>query len=265
MFMVISNKPIVLGNTPERGKEKNYEKVAFLGQVPVKVMGKVHLGDYILPSGGNNGLAIAVRPNEVTPSDYQRIIGVAWSEGSDDNAFNYIRVAVGMNYGSLARGAAKQAHKIAQLETKVDAIEKMLSRLDNGAKVQTVMSLDAFKNDPQSAAVVNHFVADVNNMMDGSYQSPVQEGSPVDFLKLLEQNKKGNQPIQIKFPTIREIEEGYDVALRQYIQSGNSIESNIFFKKMENDPVYKELMLNQIKRFLDTRAVNNAVQQTTSN
>ena len=39
-LFVISTKPIVLGNMPENGKEELYEKVAFMGQVPVHVLGK---------------------------------------------------------------------------------------------------------------------------------------------------------------------------------------------------------------------------------
>ena len=81
-FMVISLKPIVLGNTPENGKAKEYEKVAFMGQVPVRVLGAVNLGDYILPSGGNNGLGIAVSPANMKPQDYKKIVGVAWSAAS---------------------------------------------------------------------------------------------------------------------------------------------------------------------------------------
>ncbi|MBK7086704.1 MAG: hypothetical protein IPH53_19460 [Flavobacteriales bacterium] len=50
-YMVISLKPAVLGNMPGPGKEHLYEKVGFMGQVPVKVIGPVHVGDYILPSG----------------------------------------------------------------------------------------------------------------------------------------------------------------------------------------------------------------------
>jgi hypothetical protein len=34
---------------------------------------------------------------------------------------------------------------------------------------------------------------------------------------------------------------------------------------MENDPMYKEAMLNQMKRFLDTKTANAAAQQTKSN
>ncbi|MEO7524050.1 MAG: hypothetical protein ABIT58_08150, partial [Ferruginibacter sp.] len=58
-LFVISTKPIVLGNMPPQGQEGSYEKVAFMGQVPVMVFGKVNMGDYILPNGSNDGFAKA--------------------------------------------------------------------------------------------------------------------------------------------------------------------------------------------------------------
>ncbi|MCB0785516.1 MAG: hypothetical protein KDC02_15090, partial [Flavobacteriales bacterium] len=39
--LAISSRPIVLGNMPEEGLEHLYERVGFLGQVPVKVAGPV--------------------------------------------------------------------------------------------------------------------------------------------------------------------------------------------------------------------------------
>ena len=142
----------------------------------------------------------------------------------------------------------------------------MITRMRNENTTSTVMSLDAFKNDEQTAAVVNHFVYDVDKIIDGTYQESGKTGSPVDFMKLLEENKKGNAPLpNIRFPNMREIEEGYNAALKHFVNSGNSIENNIFFNRMENDPMYKEAMLNQMKRFLDTKAVNAAAQQLKSN
>ena len=215
---------------------------------------------------GRGVRAIALNPREITPSDYQRIIGVAWSEGSEEHPFNYIRVAVGMNHGALARGASSQAQKIANLETRLSSLERMITRISNESNANTVMSLDAFKDDAQSAAVVNHFVYDVDKMMDGTYKESPNAGSPVDFMKLLEENKKGNAPLpQVRFPSMSEIEEGYNTALKHFVQSGNSIENNIFFNRMENDLMYKEAMLNQMKRFLDTKTANAAAQQTKSN
>jgi hypothetical protein len=59
-MMVVSSHPIVLGNMPEPGKERLYEKVAFLGQVNVKVIGVVEAGDYIVATGRHDGCAMAV-------------------------------------------------------------------------------------------------------------------------------------------------------------------------------------------------------------
>ncbi|MGY8953971.1 MAG: hypothetical protein ACKVJP_11460, partial [Flavobacteriales bacterium] len=47
-IMIISSRPIVLGNTPPVGEEANYTKVGFMGQVSTLVKGKVNVGDYII-------------------------------------------------------------------------------------------------------------------------------------------------------------------------------------------------------------------------
>ncbi|MEM6965728.1 MAG: hypothetical protein AAF573_13250, partial [Bacteroidota bacterium] len=47
-IMVVSSRPVVLGNTPEEGKEQNYEKVGFMGQVLTLVQGGAKAGDYTL-------------------------------------------------------------------------------------------------------------------------------------------------------------------------------------------------------------------------
>lgn len=103
-FMVVSTAPIVLGNMPkDPNHEKNMEKVAFMGQVPVRTIGAVNIGDYLLPSGRGDGLAIAVSPGEMKARDYQRIIGVAW-EASDGSEFvKMINTAVGINHNDTAQ------------------------------------------------------------------------------------------------------------------------------------------------------------------
>jgi hypothetical protein len=44
--MVISHNPAVLGGLPQDGKEEDYEMVAFMGQVPTRVVGDVAPGLY---------------------------------------------------------------------------------------------------------------------------------------------------------------------------------------------------------------------------
>jgi hypothetical protein len=105
---------MVLGNMPQPDQEHLYEKVAFRGQVPVNVVGAVDIGDYILPSGNNDGLAIAVDPAEMKIGDYQRIIGVAWSE-ADFDPVNIINVAIGLNSNDLGPQLEVLDEKVANI------------------------------------------------------------------------------------------------------------------------------------------------------
>lgn len=113
-FMVVSKRPIVIGNAPQPEQQALYEKVAFMGQVPVKVAGKVEVGDYILPSGNHDGVGIAVKPSEMAIADFSKVIGVAW-QAAKDAPLNYVNVAVGLNKHALAP-------KVEEISNKVDNI-----------------------------------------------------------------------------------------------------------------------------------------------
>lgn len=106
-FMVVSRNPIVSGALPKPGEEGKFRQVAFIGQVPVKVLGDVNKGDYILPSGNGDGMAIAVSPERMRLNDYRRIIGVAWQEYHGNELFSYINTAVGINSGDLTREVSR--------------------------------------------------------------------------------------------------------------------------------------------------------------
>ncbi len=101
-YMVISKDPTVIGAMPEETNKKKFERIAFMGQVPVKVIGKVKKGDYILPSGNHDGMAIAVSPNSMAALDYSRIIGIAWGESNGKKLFDYVNTAVGINSNDMA-------------------------------------------------------------------------------------------------------------------------------------------------------------------
>jgi hypothetical protein len=113
-FMVVSTRPIVLGNAPQPKNQASFEKVAFMGQVPVKVAGAVAIGDYILPSGNNDGLGVAIRPADMKLGDYSRIVGVAW-EAAKEAPLNYVNVAVGINSNDLTRKVDELNQKVAQI------------------------------------------------------------------------------------------------------------------------------------------------------
>ncbi len=114
-IMVVSRAPIVLGNTPPQGQEGRYEKVGFMGQVHTLVHGIVCVGDYILPSGRQDGTAIAVAPDKLTPDQLGKVIGRAWSAST--GPIDFVNVGVGMNGGEVATLVGRQQARLDSLAT----------------------------------------------------------------------------------------------------------------------------------------------------
>jgi hypothetical protein len=128
MVFVISKSPIVLGNVPPEGREEFYEKCAFLGQVPVKVVGPVSPGDYIIPSGRNNGIGIAVPPSELTAEQCAYVVGISW-EALEAGVPGYVNVAVGMPIKSGIEVLKTQQQTIAEMQSRISAMESVMREL----------------------------------------------------------------------------------------------------------------------------------------
>lgn len=135
-LLVISVAPIILGNMPPENQKGNYEKIAFMGQVPVKVMGKVQAGDYILASGRNNGFGYGVSPDMMTVGDYKNVVGVAWSASHADGP-GFIKMAIGLNKNQIAAEIAKLDKAILQKRRKLDFIAAYLKRKDSSFHLGT--------------------------------------------------------------------------------------------------------------------------------
>ncbi len=115
--MVVSTRPVVVGNMPD--VEAGHEKVAFIGQVPVRVVGSVSVGDYIVASGLGDGLARAVR--ELGAGD--QLIGRAW-EGSADPDVKQVNVAVGLDRTEvLINQLNQQRRALMALQVEVRALQ----------------------------------------------------------------------------------------------------------------------------------------------
>ncbi len=127
--MVVSTRPIVLGNMPEEGKEDDYVKIAFMGQVPVRVIGRVSPGDYIMPSELGNGFAKAVNPDEMNTMDYQKVCGEAWNviEKLSSNV-SLVNCAVGLNNHHISHLIVKQEEELKALKTGYSALQKELDQ-----------------------------------------------------------------------------------------------------------------------------------------
>ncbi|MCK4511093.1 hypothetical protein KAW64_05100, partial [bacterium] len=118
--MVASHAPIVLGNSPPEEQEHLYSKIAFMGQVPVKVMGPVTEGDYIIPSGLDDGTSVAVSPELMTFAEYSKIVGRAWGASESDYTA-LVTVAVGLNQGDVAEAIWKRQGTVDALRSDLAA------------------------------------------------------------------------------------------------------------------------------------------------
>ena len=127
-LMVVSRAPIVLGNMPPAGREKDFEKCAFMGQVPVKVAGPVSVGDYILPSGSNNGIGIGVKPSEITAKQASQVVGVSWGSVPPGMPGQVI-VAVGLPVQAGVKVVEQQQETIDALKSRMAGLEAVLREL----------------------------------------------------------------------------------------------------------------------------------------
>jgi len=124
--LVISSAPAVAGNFPEKSPE-NYGLAAFFGQVQVKVKGVVKRGDFIIPSGDENGFGIALPLSQMTAAQKAKIVGQAWGSKSHKKTGSVL-VAVGFSFSQ----PNFESHFIAltQLEDKVVAAQAEKAELE---------------------------------------------------------------------------------------------------------------------------------------
>jgi hypothetical protein len=131
--LVVSTAPIVSGNYPGEHQESQYVQIAFVGQVPVKVRGRVDAGDYIVPSGREDGSGVAVAPEAITVAQVDQIVGQAL-EDSDGSAVTKVNTLVGLPREAILQTLLQrrdaqieqQAERLEDLEARIAALENAL-------------------------------------------------------------------------------------------------------------------------------------------
>jgi hypothetical protein len=132
--MAVSHHPIVLGNKPVAGKTYLGNNIAFMGQIPVKVMGSVNKGDYIVGKGDILGFGIAISPEDMTLEDFKYAVGRSWGDNQESGP-KMVNTVVGVHNGDylniLKRYEAKFKESEARLETveaKIDMLSGLISK-----------------------------------------------------------------------------------------------------------------------------------------
>ncbi|MBF9141302.1 autotransporter outer membrane beta-barrel domain-containing protein [Hymenobacter properus] len=231
--MVISERPIVLGNMPEAGKEANYEKVAFMGQVPVKVIGRVQPGDYVLASGGGNGFGVAKRPGAMEAADYKRIVGIAWS-ASDREGVNHVNVAVGLNTNDIAQLVQSQESKISAQAAEIAALRAQINQTNSALATLVPGFREAMGGNVPAVA---------------AQPAPVVATAPAAAPKLpgLKDGPLAAQPIRYNPLKSADIEAGFALAEKNLRERGTDVSKVNLLKRFSSDPAYKAELVQKMQ------------------
>ena len=237
-LMVISKQPIVLGNAKPTHNLADFEKVAFLGQVPVTVLGEVKLGDYILPDGNNMGMGIAVSPENMNPDDYKRIVGVAWS--ASKTPVSEINVAVGLNGSAMSRELERQNAVNAKQEEQISMLKKIVCGMN------TVIS----KLDPEYAHNIRKVLGTETETM---LSEPVKKNVIEAKNKPLEHSFGGNNTIpgdmkwEPRFLNESDIEYTLELARTKIKEIQGGSYSSSFFESYDSNPEFKKIFVERLK------------------
>jgi hypothetical protein len=237
-LMVISKQPIVLGNAKPTHNLADFEKVAFLGQVPVTVLGEVKLGDYILPDGNNMGMGIAVSPENMNSDDYKRIVGVAWS--ASKTPVSEINVAVGLNGSAMSRELERQNTVNAKQEEQISMLKKIVCGMN------TVIS----KLDPEYAHNIRKVLGTETETM---LSEPVKKNVIEAKNKPLEHSFGGNNTIpgdmklEARFLKESDIEYTLELARTKIKEIQGGSYSSSFFESYDSNPEFKKIFVENLK------------------
>ncbi len=122
-IMAVSEYPIVLGNLPDAGMAHLGNNVAFMGQIPVKVMGPVESGDYILAHGQIPGYGVAKPQQALTVEDMPLIVGRSW-ETKPGAGPKMVNTVVGVHNGDYARILQRYEQRLRDAESRIEAVSR---------------------------------------------------------------------------------------------------------------------------------------------
>lgn len=230
-MMVISYKPAVLGALPQKNQEQFFEKVAFMGQVPVKVIGVVNVGDYIVPSGGNNGVGVAISPKNITAKDVKNIVGVAWEASDNKFGYNLINTAVGINNNDNNPIVEKLEEQVIEQQKQIKSLNDLL--------IKTIARIDAIENGETLSNYDNHTAKHYEN----------SKGN-VDYYGRNYEIKEGFIYYEL---SDNDVDEALKLAEKTLKNLGATKMENYVLKKIKEDPEFKQKFVNQLKDAFKTQ------------
>lgn len=123
--MAVSHRPIVLGNMPAKEKMNWGNNIAFMGQIPVKVMGPVSIGDYIVAKSEVPGYGVAIPARQMTTADFRLAVGRAWETKISEGP-KMVNTVVGVHNNDFLRIVDGMQKKLDNNEQRLKMIEEKL-------------------------------------------------------------------------------------------------------------------------------------------
>ncbi|MCU0462873.1 MAG: hypothetical protein MUF36_12825 [Bacteroidales bacterium] len=227
MLMVVSRSPIVLGNMPPDSiGESLCEKVGFMGQVPVRVVGKVKKGDYIVSYKSGSGFGKAVPPSELTIDQLSSVVGRSWTDASNTGV-NLVNIVVGIKTNEWTGFIKSNRAEIDSLRNEVAYLKDRIKKSDDILSQFVPGYREAIES---SSAVVEAGSAGKADSTGKTISSPVIPGKSV-------------------YPQVvaREaVLESFSRAAAFLEAQGVDLSKNAFYSKMHSDPEYREKVVNTI-------------------
>ena len=227
-LFVVSSQPIVLGNAPTNPDDEDaFVKAAFMGQVPVQIAGPVSAGDFVLASGMEDGLAVAVGPEEFKSADFKRFVGIAWESGTAP-LLNVVNVAVGLGQGM--KGFAREMdNRLDQLEAESDALEELVFSKMRGEDINLYKA--------QKSGLVPAFVLP---------EEDLQRGEP-DYSSADAWNMPASSDFIGHDITDELMEYSWELALKQAKRDGVYSRHGGYWKALEDDKALRDQFLSDLK------------------
>lgn len=126
--MAVSHNPIVLGNVPDQNKVAYGNNIAFMGQVPVKILGPAISGDYIVGNPNTPGYGRAIKPADMTIQDFKFAVGRAW-ESNESTGPKLVNTVIGVHNGDYIKILKKFEEKVEKSENRLQSLEQKVEAL----------------------------------------------------------------------------------------------------------------------------------------
>lgn len=227
MVMVVSKAPIILGNMPPDSlSEELCEKVGFIGQVPVWVIGRVNKGDYIISYKSNSGFGKAVSAEKLTVDMMSKIVGRAWMS-SDNEGLKLINTGIGIKTNEWIEFIRSNKNEIDSLGEELCFLKEEIASRDKVLAKLLPGYTEALNVEVKSRK------ASIKGINSSAIKLNIQNSGKSAVIPVVAYTRESLTEIFVKAAAVLEAQ-GFDV------------KNDPFYSKLNSDTVYREKVIDKI-------------------